>query len=164
MLCIRERVIHIHHEEHEYRLQYRIITVSSTRTKETDSSGDAMESFIGVNCSRSLVKDDELQILSEFFGYYNSTDVFIYIGGTGVSRLDRTSLAIRKIAEKEMPGFGQLFREKSGGIFPYLSDASLFIYRKKIIFTLPGSEDAQGIAYSIISEIVPHLFHEITKE
>ena len=41
-------MIHIHHEEHEYRLKYRIITVSSTRTKETDSSGDAMESFIGV--------------------------------------------------------------------------------------------------------------------
>ncbi len=160
----KEKVMHIHHEEHEYNLRYRIITVSSTRTLNTDISGDKMESYIGNNCSRSLVRDDEKEILSEFFLNYGDSDVFIYIGGTGVSRLDRTSLALRKIADKEMPGFGELFRQKSGGVFPYLSDSSLFIYREKIIFTLPGSADAQEVAYSIIKEIVPHLYHEITKE
>lgn len=129
-----------------------------------DISGDKMEKFIGSNCSRALIKDDEVQILSELYINFTDTDVFIYIGGTGVSRLDQTSLALRKIADKEMPGFGQLFREKSGGVFPYLSDASLFIYKNKILFTLPGSPDAQEKAYSIIKEIVPHLYHEISKE
>jgi len=123
-----------------------------------------MKKFIGSNCSRALVKDDEVQLLSELFVNFNDADVFIYIGGTGVSRLDQTSLALRKIADKEMPGFGQLFREKSGGVFPYLSDASLFIYKNKILFTLPGSPDAQEIAYNIIKEIVPHLYHEMNKE
>ena len=160
----KEKVMRIHHEEHEYNLRYRIITVSSTRTLDTDISGDKMESYIGNNSSRSLIRDDEKEILSEFFLNYSDSDVFIYIGGTGVSRLDRTSLALRKIGDKEMPGFGELFRQKSGGVFPYLSDASLFIYRTKIIFTLPGSADAQEVAYSIIKEIVPHLYHEITKE
>ncbi|AGO61764.1 molybdenum cofactor biosynthesis protein B [Ferroplasma acidarmanus Fer1] len=162
--CIKEKVMHIHHEDHEYSLRYRIITVSSTRTPDTDISGDKMESYIGNKSSRSLIRDDEKEILSEFFLNYSDSDIFIYIGGTGVSRLDRTSLVLRKIADKEMPGFGELFRQKSGGVFPYLSNASLFIYREKIIFTLPGSEDAQEIAYSIIKEMVPHLYHEITKE
>ncbi len=162
--CISGKVIHIHHENHDYKLRYRIITVSSTRTLNSDVSGDKMAGFIGGDCSRSLVKDDEPMILSDLFVNYGNTDVFIYIGGTGVSRLDQTSLALRKIADKEMPGFGQLFREKSGGTFPYLSDASLFIYRGKILFTLPGSLDAQETAYNIIKEIAPHLYHEIHKE
>ena len=131
---------------------------------ENDESGSIMERFIGNRTSRGLVKDDEVMILSEFFKNYENTDVYIFIGGTGVSRLDQTSRSIRKIADREVPGFGQLFREKSGGIFPYISDASLFIYKKKIIFTLPGSEDAQKIAFGIINNLVNHLYHEINKE
>jgi molybdenum cofactor biosynthesis protein B len=157
-------VIHIHHEENTYELRYRIITVSSSRTVDTDLSGLAMSRLVQKNFSRSIIKDDEVQILSELLCNYSTYDVFIYIGGTGVSRLDQTSTAIRKIADKEMPGFGELFRKSSVGTFPYLSDASLFIYKKKIIFTLPGSEDAQKMAYSIIKDIVFHLYHEITKE
>jgi molybdenum cofactor biosynthesis protein B len=160
----RKRVIPIHHEEHTYNLRYRIITVSSSRTPDTDKSGSAMEKLIGGNSSRSLVRDNEVGILGELFCNYETSDIFIYIGGTGVSGLDQTSIAIRKIADKEMPGFGQLFRMKSGGTFPYLSDASLFIYKKKIVFTLPGSVDAQGVAYGIIKEMATHLFHEINKE
>lgn len=131
---------------------------------ENDVSGQAMGKLVGKNYLRSIIKDDEVQILSELFCNYNKTDVFIYLGGTGVSRLDQTSIAIRKIADKEVPGFGELFRKNSGGVFPYISDASLFIYSGKIIFTLPGSEDAQKIAYGVINDIIFHLYHEITKE
>ncbi len=157
-------MIPIHHEEHKYNLNYRIITVSTTRTLANDESGTIMEQLIGGKSRRGLVKDDEVMILSELFKNYENTDVYIFIGGTGISRLDQTSVSIRKIADKEVPGFGQLFREKSGGIFPYISDASLFIYKKKIIFTLPGSEDAQKIGFEIIKGLVNHLYHEINKE
>jgi molybdenum cofactor biosynthesis protein B len=157
-------VIPIHHENNKYNLRYRITTVSTTRTIENDRSGTIMEELIGNQASRGLVKDDEVMIFSDLFINYDSTDVFIYIGGTGISRLDQTSMAIRKIAEREVPGFGQLFRQKSGGIFPYISDASLFIYRKKIIFTVPGSEDAQKTAFEIINGMANHLYHEINKE
>ena len=135
LCCTRRRVIPIHHEDKKYNLRYRIVTVSTSRTMENDRSGTIMEELLENKASRGLVKDDEVMILSDLFMNYGSTDVFIYIGGTGISRLDQTSLAIRKIADREVPGFGQLFREKSGGIFPYISDASLFIYRKKIIST-----------------------------
>ena len=131
---------------------------------ENDESGTLMEKLLNNGAARSLVKDDEIMILSELFRNFENTDVFIYIGGTGISRLDQTSRSIRRIADREVPGFGQLFREKSGGIFPYISDAALFIYRNKIIFTLPGSEDAQKIAFEIISKMVNHLYHEINKE
>ena len=157
-------MIPIHHENHQYNLNYRIITVSTTRTLANDESGTIMEQLIGGKSTRGLVKDDEVMILTELFKNYENTDVYIFIGGTGISRLDQTSVSIRKIADKEVPGFGQLFREKSGGIFPYISDASLFIYKKKIIFTLPGSEDAQKIGLEIIKGLVNHLYHEINKE
>ncbi|MEM0140361.1 MAG: molybdopterin-binding protein [Ferroplasma sp.] len=154
----------LHHDDIRYNLAYKIITVSSSRTEENDISGSLMASMVGNNAERALVKDNEVSILSELFNSYNSTDVFIYIGGTGASRLDQTSTAIRKIADKEMRGFGELFRYRSGGTFPYMSDSSLFIYQKKIIITLPGSEDAQKIGFELLKEMVNHLYHEINKE
>ncbi len=153
----------MHHLEKNYDLKYKIITVSSSRNLDNDLSGKLMEKLIK-NSYRAIVKDDEVQILYELFKDYNNYDVFIYIGGTGISRLDQTSIAIRKISDKEIKGFGELFRNKSGGIFPYISDASLFIYRNKIIFTLPGSENAQETAFNIINEIINHLYYEINKE
>jgi len=153
----------MHHLEKNYDLKYKIITVSSSRNLDNDLSGKLMEKLIK-NSYRTIVKDDEIQILYELFKDYNNYDVFIYIGGTGISRLDQTSIAIRKISDKEIKGFGELFRNKSGGIFPYISDASLFIYKNKIIFTLPGSENAQDIAFNIINEIINHLYYEINKE
>ena len=153
----------MHHLEKHYGLRYKIITVSSSRNLENDLSGKLMAELIK-NSDRTVVKDDEVQILNELFKDYYNYNVFIYIGGTGISRLDQTSTAVRKIAEREIKGFGELFRNKSGGIFPYISDASLFIYKNKIIFTLPGSENAQEIAYNIINEIIDHLYYEINKE
>lgn len=153
----------MHHLEKNYDLKYKIITVSSSRNLDNDISGKLMEKLIK-NSYRTIVKDDEIQILYELFKDYNNYDVFIYIGGTGISRLDQTSIAIRKISDKEIKGFGELFRNKSGGIFPYISDASLFIYKNKIIFTLPGSENAQETAFNIINEIINHLYYEINKE
>lgn len=154
----------MHSDDIEYNLRYRIITVSSSRTIENDISGNKMAELIGKNYERSIVKDDEVEILGELFCNYNKFDVFIYIGGTGASRLDQTSIALRKIADKEFSGFGELFRAKSGGYFPYISDASMFTYKKKIIFSIPGSENAQPVAYEIISRIVNHTYHELTKE
>ncbi len=153
----------MHHLEKNYDLKYKIITVSSSRNLENDLSGKLMEKLIK-NGYRTIVKDDEVQILNELFNDYYNYDVFIYIGGTGISRLDQTSIAVRKIADKEIKGFGELFRVKSGGIFPYISDASLFIYKNKIIFTLPGSENAQETAHNIINEIINHLYYELNKE
>ena len=123
----------MHHLEKHYGLRYKIITVSSSRNLENDLSGKLMAELIK-NSDRTVVKDDEVQILNELFKDYYNYNVFIYIGGTGISRLDQTSTAVRKIAEREIKGFGELFRNKSGGTFPYISDASLFIYKNKKFF------------------------------
>ncbi|AAT43645.1 MogA/MoaB family molybdenum cofactor biosynthesis protein [Picrophilus oshimae] len=156
-----------HHGEKHYNLKFMVTTVSSTRTMENDRSGKSMMNML-LNDYKSvdygIVHDDEIEILSLLFKNINDHDVFIFIGGTGVSRRDITSASIRKIADREVKGFGELFRIKSGGIFPYISDASLFIYRKRIIFTLPGSENAQPLAYEIIKNIIDHLYYEINKE
>ncbi len=156
-----------HHGERHYNLRFIVVTVSSTRTKETDVSGKSMVNMLSKdykNICFDIVKDDEIEILSSLFKNINDYDVFIFIGGTGISSKDTTSLSIRKIADREVIGFGELFRNRSGGVFPYISDASLFIYKKRIIFTLPGSEDAQPVAYEIIKNIIDHLYYELNKE
>ncbi len=164
MLFIKKRVVKLHNDDIKYNLKYKVITVSSSRTKDNDISGNILSSLIGGVIQRALIKDSEVEIYRELFNSFDNTDVFVYIGGTGQSRLDQTSTAIRKISEKEVRGFGELFRLKSGGIYPYLSDASMFIYKKKIIITLPGSEDAQKVGFETFNSMINHIYHEINKE
>lgn len=156
----------VHREENGKELKILIVTVSTTRTKETDISGERLkEEFIKDSHSvhRILCKDDEEQILSAFFsnpGY----DVFIFVGGTGPSRMDVTVESLRKVSEKEMAGFGQLFRSESKERFAYLSNSALFIRGKRQIYCVPGSPDATMIAYSTISSMMGHIHHEVNKE
>ena len=69
----------MHHLEKNYSLKYKIITVSSSRNLENDLSGKLMAKLIK-NSDRTVVKDDEVQILNELFKDYYNYDVFIYIG------------------------------------------------------------------------------------
>ncbi|PYB68784.1 molybdenum cofactor biosynthesis protein [Thermoplasma sp. Kam2015] len=157
-----------HHGERHYDLRIKIITVSSTRTMETDESGNILaERFKDYRVKRSLVKDDPVQILSELFVDFGEYDVFVYNGGTGVSRYDVTSTTLRKVAEKQVAGFGEIFRRRSegqAGIFAYLSSADLFIIFGKPVFSLPGSPKAQDIGADLILELIDHIIYETMKE
>ncbi|WP_297025689.1 MogA/MoaB family molybdenum cofactor biosynthesis protein [Thermoplasma sp.] len=157
-----------HHGETHYNLRIKIITVSSTRTSETDESGNILEKrFERYSTSRSIVRDDPVQILSELFRDFNEFDAFVYNGGTGVSRYDLTSVTIRKVSDKEVPGFGEIFRRRSedqAGIFAYMSSADLFIVFGKPVFVLPGSPKAQDIGADIILDMIDHIIYETRKE
>ncbi|MCL5680654.1 MAG: MogA/MoaB family molybdenum cofactor biosynthesis protein [Candidatus Thermoplasmatota archaeon] len=155
-----------HKTDDFYSLKVRIVTVSSTRSEMDDITGKKMQNLLegdGLEVSREIIKDDPTEILRAFFCNFNS-DVFIYCGGTGPSKNDVTVQSVRKIAEKEMSGFGELFRSRSGGILPYLSNASLFSYGPKEIFCIPGSSQSVDIAYPLIREMIHHLHHELIKE
>ncbi|MGC8609424.1 MAG: MogA/MoaB family molybdenum cofactor biosynthesis protein [Thermoplasmata archaeon] len=159
-----------HHGEKNYNLRLKIVTVSSTRTIENDDSGKILEDHYaekGYAVKREIVKDDPSQIYGALFGEFASFDFFIYNGGTGISRYDVTAASIRKVAEKEVRGFGELFRKKSedqAGYFSYISDADLFIVFMKPVFCLPGSPSAQSIGISVIDEIINHIIYETGKE
>lgn len=156
-----------HFSEDSADLSFLLITVSTTRSPDTDTTGEAAQRILdGKNLKnkRMVVKDDEREILLALLENLDGYDCFVYMGGTGLSRYDITVQSVRKIAEKEVTGFGELFRSRSGNKFAYLSGASMFSYRGKLIFCLPGSPDAQETGFQVISELVFHAHHEANRK
>ncbi|BAB59903.1 molybdenum cofactor biosynthesis protein moaB [Thermoplasma volcanium GSS1] len=157
-----------HHSDVHRKLRIKVVTVSSTRNINNDESGKILEEKLGFhNISREVVRDDPVRILSAIFSKWDDFDAFVLNGGTGISKYDVTTNTLRRIADKEIPGFGELFRrmgESDAGVFSYLSGAGMFIVYGKPIFSLPGAPSAQPIGASLILDILDHVFHEITKE
>jgi molybdenum cofactor biosynthesis protein B len=156
----------VHKEAHSEKLKILLVTVSTSRTEETDVSGEALKGKLVKDhhsVDKLVCKDDEEEIVDAYISN-KDYDVFIYIGGTGPSSKDVTVQSLRKISEKEMVGFGELFRSESHTRFAYLSNATLFIKDRKQIYCVPGSPDATELVHSIISSLMSHLYHELTKE
>ena len=125
-----------------------LLTVTDTRTIETDKSGSILVKKINEQkhklVDRKLVKDEKeliKKILSEWIKKDN-IDIIITTGGTGLTGRDITPEAIKDLADKEIPGFGELFRELSYkiiGTSAMQSRACAVLANGKYIFALPGS-------------------------
>ena len=125
-----------------------LLTVTDTRTIDTDKSGAILVKKINEQkhklIDRKLVKDEKeliKKMLSEWIKKDN-IDVIITTGGTGLTGRDITPEAINEIADKKIPGFGELFRElsyKSIGTSAMQSRACAVLANGKYIFALPGS-------------------------
>ena len=151
-----------------------VITLSDTRTPETDTSGKRICEFLvgdGHGVAWYEVIRDEAAVLSvllqTLLGDAN-IDAIITNGGTGIASRDQTLTAVEKWIETPLPGFGELFRMLSweqvgaaamlsravGGITP----ASASPYgRRKVIFALPGSTKA--VELGMMKLILPELRH-----
>ena len=125
-----------------------LLTVTDTRTIETDKSGSILEKKINDQkhnlVDRKIVKDEKEQIKKILLEWIklSQIDVIITTGGTGLTGRDITPEAIREIADKEIPGFGELFRElsyKTIGTSAMQSRAFAVLANGKYIFALPGS-------------------------
>jgi len=125
-----------------------LLTVTDTRTIDTDKSGAILVKKINEQkhklIDRKLVKDEKKlikKILSEWIKKDN-IDVIITTGGTGLTGRDITPESIKDLADKEIPGFGELFRElsyKTVGTSAMQSRACAVLANGKYIFALPGS-------------------------
>ena len=128
-----------------------VLTVSDSRTLENDKSGDYLVNSIlkdGHVCDfRKIVIDDVNKILTILNSWLDNSliDVIIITGGTGITGRDVTPEAIKKVKEKDIPGFGEIFRYlsyKKIGTSSIQSRASACIAKKTFIFSLPGSPSA----------------------
>ena len=128
-----------------------ILTVSDTRTVETDKSGDLLKARIEAHghrvVARSIVKDEIEVIQTEVKQWIESSniDVVISTGGTGLTGRDVTPKAFKEIFEKEIDGFGELFRWlsfKKIGTSTIQSRAIAGVAGGTYIFALPGSTGA----------------------
>tara|TARA_B100000029_G_C17400307_1_gene896795 strand:- start:476 stop:976 length:501 start_codon:yes stop_codon:yes gene_type:complete len=125
-----------------------LLTVTDTRTFDNDKSGAILVKKIEDQkhklIDRKIVKDDKKkikEIISEWLKN-DQLDVIITTGGTGLTGRDITPEAIKEIADKEIPGFGELFRElsyKTVGTSAIQSRAFAVLANGKYIFALPGS-------------------------
>jgi len=148
-----------------------IITVSSSRTPETDTSGMAICDIVkeaGFPVGYYVVVRDRIDsIRSELGKATQHANCIILNGGTGLTHDDCTIEAVTPLLEKVIDGFGELFRMKSYdeiGTSALLSRAVAGIYRQRAVFCIPGSTAAVKLATTelIIPEIV-HILSHATK-
>ena len=130
-----------------------VITVSSSRTPETDGSGQAIKDLLGGDGIEvtyyALVPDRIEHIRTALVLALDHANCVILTGGTGLTPDDCTIEAVRPFLEKEMEGFGEIFRAKSFqeiGVAAILSRALGGISRGKAVFCLPGSVPAVTLA------------------
>ncbi|MEE9595033.1 MAG: MogA/MoaB family molybdenum cofactor biosynthesis protein [Candidatus Hydrothermarchaeales archaeon] len=113
-----------------------------------------------------IVPDHEgviLEMIDHIVATY-SPDVMITTGGTGVSERDVTVEAVRSVFEKELEGFGEIFRSKSYerlGEIALLSRAVAGVYADTLIFALPGSPDAVETGVNILLKELGHLVKHV---
>jgi len=125
-----------------------LLTVTDTRTIENDKSGKILIEKIKeqkhILFDRKIVKDEKEKIKEILLEWIKieKLDVIITTGGTGLTGRDITPEAIKDISDKEIPGFGELFRElsyKTIGTSAMQSRACAVLANGKYIFALPGS-------------------------
>ncbi len=145
-----------------------VLTVSDTRTPETDTSGRAIRALLEAAghtiAAHAIVKDEPSQVTMVVRSHLadDRVQVIITTGGTGITSRDGTFEAINGLLEKRLDGFGELFRMLSFeeiGAAAMMSRAMAGTASRKAIFVLPGSENAVRLAMTRL--IVPQLGHVV---
>ncbi len=158
--------LHEHHEKARRHVGCAIVTVSDTRTEETDGSGARIRELLSgaghevvltriVRDEPALIRD----VLQPFLFDMRIQAVFLN-GGTGVAPRDTTFEAVRGLFEKEIEGFGELFRMLSYqeiGPAAMLSRATAGIISGKVVISMPGSIDAVDLAMRRL--VLPEIGH-----
>jgi molybdenum cofactor biosynthesis protein B len=155
-----------HRAESPQSLRCAVVTVSDTRTLETDTGGAAVIERLtaaGHDTSARHIVPDEPRLmralLVELVGRAD-IDVILLTGGTGLSRRDQTYETVRQMFTKEIPGYGELFRWLSYqeiGAAAMLSRAVGGLIGSMVVLTMRGSP--AGVRLAMEKIIVPELGH-----
>ena len=152
------------------RLGFAIVTASDSRDASSDRGGPRLAALVAEaghrDARRALVRDEPAELAAAVAAAIDDpqVDVVLVTGGTGVSPRDVTIDAIAPLFEKELPGFGELFRALSFaeiGSAAMLSRATAGIARGRAIFLLPGSPAALGLAMERL--ILPEVAHLVAQ-
>ena len=160
----------LHQDESSNNITCGIITLSDSRDKKEDLSGDYIENELKKRYtvkSREIIKDEKDDLLKSIDEMINNNvDVILTNGGTGLSERDITVESVEKLFDKKIDGFGEIFRHQSYieiGSGALLSRATAGVYKKCCIFSMPGSPNAVKTALNIIIDELPHIVHHAKK-
>jgi molybdenum cofactor biosynthesis protein B len=141
-----------------------LVTVSDTRTAETDENGIWLRERVEAGGNRvsgyHLVRDEPDEVRAAVDALVAEARIVVVNGGTGVSRRDTTYDTLAGMLEKTLPGFGELFRMLSWeqvGSAAMLSRATAGTYRGAVVVSVPGSPKAVALAWEKLIE--PELAH-----
>ena len=132
-------------------LNISVFVISDTRNERSDKSGKVLEDHIIKSghkvFEKKFIQDDKKLITKELKISLNNdlTSVVILTGGTGLTGRDSTPEAVKELIEKEIPGFGEIFRYisyKKIGTSSLQSRAMAGLAKNKFVFVLPGSPSA----------------------
>ena len=145
-----------------------VLTVSDTKTPETDTSGELIRKLLleaGHQVVGSAIVRDEPKDVQRVIREACADDAVravIVTGGTGIASRDSTYEAIEALLDKRLPGFGELFRMLSYqeiGAAAMMSRAQLGVHARRIVVSLPGSPNACRLALEKL--LIPELSHLI---
>jgi molybdenum cofactor biosynthesis protein B len=150
-----------------------VLTISDTRTPETDTGGDVVEETMrGAGhevVARGIVRDEATSIRTQLADLLARSDVdaVVTTGGTGISGRDTTYEVVERMIEKRLDGFGEIFRMLSYeeiGAAAVLSRAVAGAVGTKLVASLPGSRNAVrlGMEKLLVPEIA-HIVFELQK-
>jgi molybdenum cofactor biosynthesis protein B len=150
-------------------LRCAVVTVTDTRTIDTDESGRSMQRLLDgaghVIADYTILPNNEARVRGHVRTLIARPDVdaILITGGTGLGSKDRTVEAVRSLLEKELPGFGEIFRvvsfQEQIGAAAILSRAVAGSANGKLVVSMPGSKAAVELALTRI--ILPELRHAI---
>lgn len=157
------------------QVRCKVITVSDSRTEDTDKSGKLMKEML-VSAGHKIVdyvivKDEAEPIKDEVLKGCSNPDIDVVLtnGGTGIAKRDVTIETVQNLFDKEIPGFGEIFRilsyQEDIGSAAILSRAAAGVVNDSAVFSTPGSTGAVRLAMEklIIPEI-GHVVRELTKD
>ena len=160
--------VHRHPDLAPDRVRVAVLTISDTRTPETDTGGDTIDELMrGAGhevVERDIVGDDAARIRTELLDLLARSDVdaVITTGGTGISARDTTYEVVDRMLEKRLDGFGEIFRMLSYeevGAAAVLSRAVAGAVGDKLVACLPGSRNAVRLAVEKL--LVPEIAHVV---
>ncbi len=157
-----------HRESAPEKVRVAVLTISDTRTPETDTGGDTVqESLEGAGhevVDRAIVRDDAVLIRMALLDALarGDVDAVVTSGGTGISARDTTYEVVDRMIEKRLDGFGEIFRMLSYeeiGAAAIMSRAVAGAVGTKFVASLPGSRNAVRLAMEKL--LVPELAHVV---
>ena len=158
--------VHEHKNKAHRTVRCAVITLSDTRDETTDKSGQRIKAMLAEHeqpvVSYQILKDEPDQITAAVQALLArpEVDVILTNGGTGIAPRDTTFEAIQGLLEKEIPGFGEMFRMLSYediGSAAMLTRATAGVAQGKVIISLPGSTGAVELGMTKL--VLPELGH-----
>ena len=170
-----ETSVQIHRREAPSSVRCMILTLSDTRTPDTDKSGQTIRQLLEeaghVVTEYHVIKDDRAGIQELLLQAAANPEVEAVLmnGGTGIALRDNAYEAVKELLDKEMHGFGEIFRYLSFtediGTAAILSRAIAGVKGQTAIFSMPGSTGAVKLAMTrIILPELGHVMREIYKQ